>query len=346
MGSSILNWIENKEIDLGQTEKYAAILGISPSKGARSPVLWNAAFKQLKIDAVMHPMDIIPENLEPAVNALRDDPRFIGGAVTMPYKVDLLPLLDQIEPQADAIGAINCIYRDGRMLVGTNTDGEGALWSLENEYSGSLKGKTVLIIGTGGAGMAVAVYLSEAIGAKGKLLLANRSEASKNRLAEKLIERCRVEIIEPWPLEQNHIKDVDILVNCTSIGFEGLYKVSNGYCSRKFYSPLGRVDEQTSVSNGDSEEKVYFKAAYSFINKNIDDTLNLLDSITNPFVFDIIYQPQVTMLLYFSQLLGYKTLNGLPMNLEQAVIAFDKATSAFSMRQSNCSEIREIMGKV
>ena len=91
--SSILDVIENKGLDLDKTEYYAAILGETPSQGARSPLLWNAAFQQGGISAVMHPMDIQADKLESVVAALKNDPRFIGGAVTMPYKINILPFL-------------------------------------------------------------------------------------------------------------------------------------------------------------------------------------------------------------------------------------------------------------
>ena len=111
--------IENQDVDLAQTKYYAAIIGESPSKGAKSPILWNAAFKDLGIDAVMHPFDVTSDNLPGLVDSLRQDKAYIGGAVTMPYKVDLVDLLDEIEPEAQSIGAINCIYRQDDKLVGT-----------------------------------------------------------------------------------------------------------------------------------------------------------------------------------------------------------------------------------
>ena len=68
----------------GRRARYAAIIGASPSKGARSPVLWNAAFDAHGIDAEMVPMDVAPEHLEEVTTALRRDTRFLGGAVAAP----------------------------------------------------------------------------------------------------------------------------------------------------------------------------------------------------------------------------------------------------------------------
>ena len=127
--------IENKIINFDITENYAAILGQSPSKGAKSPKLWNAAFSGLGFPCFMHPFDVLPKNLGVLINNLRKDKRFIGGSITAPYKTDIIKYIDYVEENAKAIGAVNCIYRDKNgKLVGTNTDGAGALWSLQSAY--------------------------------------------------------------------------------------------------------------------------------------------------------------------------------------------------------------------
>ena len=105
------------------TAKFAAILGLTPSKGARSPQLWNAAFTAASIDAAMVPMDVTPENLAGLVAALKADKRYIGGAVAVPHKQEIAKLLDRLEPEAERIGAVNAIYRDGDELVGERAAG-------------------------------------------------------------------------------------------------------------------------------------------------------------------------------------------------------------------------------
>ena len=66
--------------------KYAAIIGENPSAGARSPQLWNAAFRASSINAVMIPLDVSAENLYSLLDALQADLDFIGGAIAVPYK--------------------------------------------------------------------------------------------------------------------------------------------------------------------------------------------------------------------------------------------------------------------
>jgi len=342
--SSVLDVIENRGLNLEQTDYYAAILGESPSKGAKSPSLWNAAFAGLGLSGMMHPMDVKEGKMEEVLQRLREDRSFIGGAVTMPYKMSIILHLDALEPEAETIGAVNCIYRDEEKLIGANTDGAGALWSLKKEMTEPLAGKTVLLLGTGGAGFAVAAYLASAVGPEGGLTLANRSPEPRDQLAGRLREKCRVETVD-WPFPPDRVDGVDVLVNCTSIGFETLKQDEVGAFSLKFYTALGPVDDSVRVENGAEIEKRYLKAAGDAIKINFDRTLDVMAAMDDPIVFDIIYQPKQTMLLFLANLMGYRTLNGVSMNLEQAVIAFDKATEVAGMRRANNDEVRDLMSK-
>ncbi len=341
---SILDLIENKILDLNKIDHYAAILGETPSKGAKSPSLWNAAFKETGLSGMMHPLDVKPENLDSVVASLKTDKRFIGGAVTMPYKIDIIPFLDKIEPEAEAIGAVNCIYREGEKIVGSNTDGAGALWSLQNEIKEGLSGKTVLLTGTGGAGFAVAAYIASALGPAGKIILSNRSMQPCIELTKRLEGKCQIATID-WPVHQNTVTHIDILINCSSIGYEAIRTDKDGAYNLTMYTPLGMIDDKIRVS-GQPDNKQYIIKASKTIADNIAQSLQFLASFDKLFVMDIIYQPRQTILLYLSKLLGHRTLNGTSMNLEQAVIAFDKTTDAVNMRKSNRCEVRDIMSKI
>ena len=193
-----------------QTGRYAAILGLSPSRGARSPILWNAGFAAAGIDAVMLPFDVTPANLGALVGALKSDGRFIGGAVTMPHKPAILTLLDRVEPEALRIGAVNALYRDGGALVGANTDGAGALAELERLTDGALRGKRVVLLGLGGGGLAVAAYLA---GRVKSLTLLGRGAGKAADFARRLGVAAA-----PWPATTALLGACDVLVNCTSVG--------------------------------------------------------------------------------------------------------------------------------
>jgi len=192
---------------------FGAILGVAPSKGARSPVLWRAAFAALGIDADFHPLDVAADRLGAVVTALKAAPDFIGGAVAVPYKESILGLLDDVEPEARAIGAVNALYRCDSAVVGANTDGAAALQSLEKR-GGPVAGRNILQLGIGGAGRAVAVYLARA-GAS--LAIWNRSRARAERfIAEIAAGQPNVRLCADPAAA---MAKIDVLVNCTSAGF-------------------------------------------------------------------------------------------------------------------------------
>lgn len=259
------------------TARFAAILGATPSKGARSPVLWNAAFAAAGIDAVMHPLDVSDDNLAAVVAALKADPRFVGGAVTMPHKQATVGLLDRVEPEAERIGAVNALYRDGDALVGANTDGAGALSQIQELVGGAeaLAKRRALVIGLGGGGLAVAAYLA---GRTASLTLANRTRSTAEAAARKLGAEAT-----GFPVPRPVIEATDLLVNATSIG----------HAAGQPGSPVPEAD--------------------------------LAALPAGAAVYDIVYQPRETELLKLAQARGLAGRDGLGMNLDQAVIAFEKA---------------------
>jgi shikimate dehydrogenase len=105
-----------------------------------------------------------------------------GLGISMPFKMEILPLLDDLSPLARAIGAVNTVVHEGDgRLVGHNTDAEGSVAALAEVVS--LDGREVLVLGAGGAARAVAFGLQRA-GAR--LILANRSEQKARTLAAEL----------------------------------------------------------------------------------------------------------------------------------------------------------------
>jgi shikimate dehydrogenase len=135
------------------TTKLAAVVGW-PITHTKSPQMLNAAFGATGIDAVLVPMAIEPAQLASAVTALRTI-GVIGANITVPHKLAVTALCDELAPTAKAIGAVNCLHFEGRHLVGHNTDGDGFLDSLV-ATGFDLRGKRVVILGAGGAARAVA----------------------------------------------------------------------------------------------------------------------------------------------------------------------------------------------
>ena len=235
---NITKLIENK-VKLGLDDKYCAILGESPSKGARSPILWNACFEKLKIPSFFYPFDVSPNKIEEVVLHLKQDSNFIGGAIAVPYKDAIIPHLDRLEDEAEKIGAVNIIYKKDDMLVGSNTDGLGFVGSIANLLNSDVEdfclGNRAIIFGTGGAAKACAVYLSKSLGKDGKIFVVGRTQ----KKVDDLVKKCN-NYTEASPLNLNDISktltQVDILVNATSLGYENDYL--------ELFTPLGPTPDK------------------------------------------------------------------------------------------------------
>jgi shikimate dehydrogenase len=341
---AVMDYVDNQTLRIDPAAPYAAIIGESPSMGARSPALWNATFQAFGIGAAMHPMDVTGSNLGALMAALRDDGRFIGGAVTMPHKVAVMAYLDELEPEAERIGAVNCIYRRGDGLVGANTDGAGALATLQAAVS-RLDGMKVLLLGTGGVGAAAAVYVARALGPTGTLYLANRTRAARDNLAQRIGLPGVVQLVETWPVREDVLDTLDVLINCTDIGFGAMRTDEGGRYTTRFVTPLGNIPEVRSAAPESEALSDYIRKAAALIADNIQASVRALSLMKNSLVFDVIYQPKTTMLLSLAARADLKTLNGLPMNLEQAVIAFHKATHAAGIWAGDERAVRDVMSK-
>lgn len=82
-----------------------------------------------------------------------------GLGISMPFKTEILPLLDAIDPRAARLGAVNTVVNEGGRLVGHNTDADGAIAAIAEH--GGVKGKRVLLLGAGGAARAIAFALAD-----------------------------------------------------------------------------------------------------------------------------------------------------------------------------------------
>lgn len=187
--------------------KLFGIIG-NPVEHSLSPAMHNAAFETLGINGVYIPMR--PTDLEDGYRGLRAL-GFVGVSVTVPYKVAVMDLIDEIDPVASKIGAVNTLMLkhsgDGVARVkGYNTDWLGSNQALAEALD--VTSSTVLIIGAGGAARAVGFGLLEA-GAK--VMLTNRTEDKGRLLASQL--NCPFVLAED--IQQVH---ADALINATSVG--------------------------------------------------------------------------------------------------------------------------------
>ena len=146
---------------------------------------------------------------------------FVAGALAVPYKeVAFNFFLNRLDSTVKKIGAINCLYRNNGQLTGINTDGEGAISALTSQVH-KKQFKKVIVLGSGGTAKAVAAYLSPEIGNVKNLVIASRNNNEGSLIAEK----CLGTWID-WHDIQSNINDIDLLVNCTTIGSESDIKNS------------------------------------------------------------------------------------------------------------------------
>ncbi|HHX87828.1 MAG TPA: shikimate dehydrogenase [Firmicutes bacterium] len=162
--------------------RVCGLIGL-PVAHSLSPLLHNYAYSRLGLNYRYLAYPVQPDDLQPALRGLTAL-NFSGVNVTAPHKEAVIPFIDRLDPVAAATGSVNTICcREGK-LEGYSTDGEGFLWSLQEEGNYVSAGKSVLLLGAGGAARAV----SYALAAQGinSLTILNRSEHRANSLAEKL----------------------------------------------------------------------------------------------------------------------------------------------------------------
>lgn len=141
------------------TTRVAAVIGW-PVEHSRSPQMFEAAFAEAGLDAVMIPIGVPPESFAQVVGALRAM-RAYGACVTLPHKLAAAALCDELSDAARAIGAVNCLHVAGDRLIGHNTDCHGFSDALV-EAGCPPGGKRCVILGAGGAARAVAYGLASA----------------------------------------------------------------------------------------------------------------------------------------------------------------------------------------
>ncbi len=179
------------------------VLG-NPVAHSKSPIVHNQAFADHHLDAVY--LAFAPADIQKALDAVRQF-NIEGVSVTLPFKQAVMPLLDRIDAPARAMGAVNTIVNTNGQLNGYNTDSQAAIGPLAPF---GIAGKTVLVIGAGGAARAVAFGIHEK---HGLLTISNRSEDKGRALAQEYDAR-----FVPMD-EMGHLRP-DIIINTTSMGMD------------------------------------------------------------------------------------------------------------------------------
>jgi len=197
--------------------KLVVLLG-NPLGHSISPAMHNQVFEKLGLDYCYMPVEVSPENLSTVFAGLTRM-NVAGFNVTIPHKVAIMAHLDELDPVAATIGAVNTIcIRDGR-TTGYNTDGEGFIRLLEEEAKVSVRDKRIFILGGGGAVRAIAMTL--AFRGAAKIFICNRTMNKAQDLASEIntkIRPCAETVEQVFDRQAEALAKSDILVNGTSIG--------------------------------------------------------------------------------------------------------------------------------
>jgi shikimate dehydrogenase len=204
-----------REILITGKTRVCGIIG-DPVEHSISPVMHNAAFRKNRLDFTYLPFRVKREELRHAVEGLRAL-NIRGMNVTLPHKIAVIPLLDEMDALASKIGAVNTIVNEEGILKGYNTDAEGFLQALKAGKI-NIENKNILIMGAGGASRAIAFILADR-GAR--LTVINRHPEPARQLADWIMELFRqdVEVMELNTINiRTGFEKADILVNTTSVG--------------------------------------------------------------------------------------------------------------------------------
>lgn len=264
------------------TTKLLGIIG-DPVEHSLSPVMHNAAISHLGVDYVYLPFRIEREDLKVALSGFAAI-GVQGFSITIPHKQAILPLLSEVSKIAQAVGAVNTVYRTESGWGGTNTDVEGFLAPLKSPLFSTAPGdwsqKVAVILGNGGAARAVVAGCAELgcaeihiLGRSEQKLLEFQNSWADSPVPVKLQ-------VHRWENLSHFIAQADLLVNTTPIGMH----------------PHG---EDSPVSEAVMESLKVGAIAY-----------------------DLIYTPNPTQFLKQAKRQGAVAVDGLEMLVQQGAAAF------------------------
>lgn len=203
-------------MEINAHTQLCGLLG-NPVEHSLSPAIHNAAFEKLGLNFVYLAFKV--EDLPSAVKGLRALGNLRGFSVTIPHKVAIIPLLDEVEPTAKNIGAVNTIVIERGRLIGSNTDASGALRAL-TEAGAALRGENVVMLGSGGAARAIAFALATGTGIA-KLTLLGIDEKERTGLAKDLKARTSLQLADGTITDdalRRAIEESKVLLHCTPLG--------------------------------------------------------------------------------------------------------------------------------
>lgn len=240
-----------------------------PVEKSLSPEIHNFSFKLNEIDGVYVAFQAKSEYLEQAVSGIKAL-GIKGFNVTIPHKVDIIKYLDELDREAELLGAVNTVKNEGGKLKGYNTDGRGFVELLKSSGV-EPKGKKVIMIGAGGASRAIAMSLG--LEGASEIAILNRTAEKGRELAEEIAAKIPGLSAKH---EIDSLEDYDIIINCTSVG---MYPNTD-----EMPFDISRLSKRCVVA-------------------------------------DIVYKPLKTKFLIEAEKAGHKTVEGLGMLVNQALLS-------------------------
>ncbi|MEM9444320.1 MAG: shikimate dehydrogenase [Verrucomicrobiota bacterium] len=267
----------------GDVDRYA-VIG-DPVDHSLSPDLHQAGFNGINRQANYVRIHLSPDQLEAGIQKMREM-RFKGWNCTLPHKAKLMELIDESSENAQLMRATNTILNENGKLIGFNTDGEGWVRAIREEFFVDIRDMRIMVLGIGGAGQAIATQA--AIESCERLVLVNRTVDKAQRIAssiehyfesEQLVgaeQKLKVIPFEEEPVKEE-LNTIDLVVNCMSLGLKS------------------------------------------------SDPPVLPSRVLQPhlFVYDTIYKPSKTKLLQAAEKVGARCANGLSMLLHQGALSFE-----------------------
>ena len=200
--------------------RLAAVVA-NPIKHSISPFIHNSAFETTNTNGVYLAWEVDATELAETVANIRRYQMY-GINLSMPYKEQVIPYLDQLSEEACLIGAVNTVVNREGTLIGYNTDGKGFFKSLP---SFKISRKRLVLLGAGGAAKAI---LAQAIldGVSQISVFVRSSSMKKTRPYLEKIQNATGFRVDLFALEdvqelQDSITQADLLVNATSVGMDG-----------------------------------------------------------------------------------------------------------------------------
>jgi len=205
-------------IEINNNTKIVGVIG-HPIKHTLSPIMHNYAYKNLNLDYVYLPFDISSIGLHDSLKGMVAL-GIRGFNVTIPHKERIMEYMDELSDSAKIVGAVNTVVNDNGTLIGYNTDVNGIIKTLE-EFKKNIRGKTVSVLGAGGAARSVIYTLINHFKVK-KINIINRTVEKAESLKDYFSSKMLFEKIKTYELIPPDVTEIlaksKLIINASSIG--------------------------------------------------------------------------------------------------------------------------------